>query len=305
MTTGLSRSVQTRLVAHAHRLGVDPSLILARYPAERLLYRLGQSAERDRFVLKGAMLMLAWLGETIRPTRDVDLLGLGEMAPDDIGPIVSDLCSLDVEPDGLVFDASSLQVSPIRTDGAHGGQRAILTARLGDARIRVQVDIGFGDGVAPEPEWLDYPSLLALPRPRLRAYRPETAIAEKLHAMVELGSANSRMKDFFDVHALATRREFRGRTLADAVRATFAARSTPIPDRAPLALQPAFADVEGKGAQWAGFIRRNRLVDAPPELSVVIAMLASFAGPILTHASEGRSFDEAWLPGGPWRAQHD
>src|SRR5262249_9762553 len=152
--------------------------------------RLSRSPHAERFVLKGALLLLVWLGETIRPTRDADLLGYGDLDAGALARTMAEICAVDVEPDGLLFDTNSIRVAPIRPGDACGGQRVTLLARLGPARLRVQVDVGSGDAVFPEPEWLDYPSLLDLQRPRLRAYRPETAVAEKVHAMVVLGSKN-------------------------------------------------------------------------------------------------------------------
>ena len=301
MSTGLSQSVQVRLVRHAKTLGVDPNLVLARYATERLLYRLSRSPHADRFVLKGALLLLVWLGETIRPTRDADFLGFGDLSGEGLAATFTEICAVEVEPDGLRFDASEIRVAAIRPEDAYGGQRVTLLARLGPARLRVQVDVGIGDAVTPEPEWIEYPSLLDLPRPRLRAYRPETAIAEKVHAMVTLGTKNSRMRDFFDVDALAMRESFDGDTLAQSLRATFERRRSEIPAALPIALTPAFADVEGKKAQWAGFVRKSRLTAAPEDLKAVIAALAAFLGPVLAAAAAGKAFPSHWPPGGPWR----
>lgn len=300
MTTGIARSVQTRLVSHAKSVGVDPNLVLARYATERLLYRLSRSPHADRFVLKGGLLLLVWFGETIRPTRDVDLLGFGDLGAGALAITIAEICAADVEPDGLVFDLSTIRVASIRAEDAYGGQRVTLFAHLGSARLRVQVDVGIGDAVTPEPVWLEYPSLLNLPCPRLRAYRPETAIAEKVHAMVALGSKNSRMRDFFDVHALASRMSFDGETLAGAIRATFTRRETQIPDDSPIALTAAFADLEDKRAQWSGFVRRNRLVDAPSDLAAIIEVIAAFIGPVLAATNKRQPFARHWPPGGPW-----
>ena len=254
MTSGLAQSVQVRLVRHAKKLGVDPNLVLARYASERLLYRLSQSQHADRFVLKGALLMLVWLGENIRPTRDVDLLGFGDLAADTLTATFAEICAVPAESDGLSFDAASIRVVALRAEDAYGGMRVTLLAHLGPARLRVQVDVGIGDAVSPEPEWLEYPSLLDLPRPKLRAYCPETAIAEKTHAMVVLGSKNSRMRDFFDVYALSMRAPFDGERLSRALRATFERRRTVVPAETPIAFSTQFAEVEGKVSQWADFV---------------------------------------------------
>jgi len=298
---GLPASVQVRLVRHAKAIGMDPNLVLARFAVERFLYRLSRSPHAERFVLKGALLMLAWLGETIRPTRDVDLLGFGEVSEQSLAQIVADVCNTDVELDGLEYLPASIRVAPIRRDDVYGGLRAILQARLGKARLRVQIDVGIGDAVTPPPEWLDYPSMLELPRPRLRAYRPETAIAEKLPAMVVLGEANSRMRDFFDIHALAQQGRFAGASLAGAIRATFERRRTPLPESLPLALTSEFAAIRDKQTQWQGFLRKNALTAPPTELGTVVARIATFLEPAITAARSDMPLKLAWTPGGPWR----
>lgn len=299
--TGLARSVQVRLARHARTTGVDPNVVLARYGTERLLYRLSRSPYGDRFVLKGALLLLVWLGEAFRPTRDADLLGFGDLSAESLTEMFRECCAIEVEPDGLAFDPASVDVVAIRREDTYGGQRVTIRARLGSARIKVQVDVGIGDAVDPPPVWIDYPSLLDLPRPRLRAYRPDTVVAEKLHTMVVLGAANSRMRDFFDVHALAARESFAGADLARAVRATFERRRTAIPREAPLALTPAFADVEGKRAQWTAFLAKNRIAGAPEDLATAIAGIARFALPVMRAARRAEGFAGRWAPGGPWR----
>ncbi|MGV8040220.1 MAG: nucleotidyl transferase AbiEii/AbiGii toxin family protein [Thermoanaerobaculaceae bacterium] len=301
MSTGLVQSVQTRLVQHARTINVDPNLVLVRYASERLLYRLSRSQFADRFVLKGALLLVAWLGETTRPTRDIDLLGFGDQTAGALAGVFAEICALEVAPDGITFDLSSIRVAPIRPEDAYGGNRVVLLARLGNARLRVQVDVGIGDAVTPHPEWLEYPSLLDLPRPRLRAYRRETTIAEKLHAMVVLGSLNSRMRDFFDIQALAARESFDGELLASAIRATFERRATPLPVGEPLALSPHFALIEGKPEQWAGFVRRSRPGTAVDGLGEVVEQIRAFLGPVLAAIATGQAFQASWPPGGPWR----
>lgn len=247
-THGLSRSVHTRLIRHAQSLGVDANLVLTRFATERLLHRLSRSPHAERFVLKGALLMLVWLGEAVRPTRDADLLGFGDLSDEALAGIFREVCAMPVEPDGMTYVADSVMVADIRREDAYGGKRVAMQAQLGSARLRVQVDVGLGDAVSPPPEWLEYPSMLDLPRPRLRAYRPETVVAEKVHAMVALGSKNSRMRDFFDVHMLATLVSFDGESLAGAMHATFEQRRTAVPDRLPLALTPEFGAMPDKRA---------------------------------------------------------
>ncbi len=301
MTTGLARSVQARLVQRAKEIGIDPNVIFARFACERLLYRLSLTAHAERFVLKGALLLLVWLDETTRPTRDADLLGFGTVDVESLRILFGELCTLPVEPDGLAFDVDSLRVFAIRIEDPYGGLRVEIIARLGQARIRVQVDVGIGDATVPVPQWIEYPSMLALPRPRIRAYRPETAIAEKLHAIVVLGGTNSRMKDFFDVYMLASRKTFDRTVLADAVAHTFERRATQVPVEPPVGFTPAFAAIPGKRAQWDAFVRRVVTATAVPELTTVIDTIAAFAMPVFRAVAHAERAAGRWEPGGPWR----
>ena len=301
--TGLAHSVQVRLVRHAEEIGVDPNLVLTRYATERLLYRLSISRHAGRFILKGALLMLAWLGETLRPTRDADLLGLGEMTDESIVTIFREVCAIAAEPDGLSFDPAAVRVAPIRPGDVYGGQRVDLLARLGPARIKVQVDIGVGDAVEPEAEWLEYPGLLDFPRPRLRAYRPETVIAEKVHAMVTLGTANSRMRDFFDIYALAANERFDSRILSRAIRATFARRRTVVPAELPIALTAEFGKLPEKQAQWAAFLRKGRARGVSTDFPAVVAELARFLEPVLVESATVSAPPAGVAPGRPVEAR--
>jgi predicted nucleotidyltransferase component of viral defense system len=214
-------SVQARLVERSRELGVEHQLTLARFGGERLLYRLSKSEFADRFILKGAALLLMWLGEPIRPTKDVDLLGVGDTSAEALKRVFVELCAIESPDDGLTFLPDTVHVEAIREEQVYGGMRVRLMAMLGNVRIPLQVDVGAGDAVVPPPEVLDYPGLLDLPRARLRAYRPETSIAEKTEAMVRLALANSRMKDVCDIHRLAETRAFDGDTMWLAVAATF------------------------------------------------------------------------------------
>ena len=266
---GLARSVQVRLIRHAKAIGSDPNLVLTRFAVERFLYRLSCSAHADRFVLKGALLMLAWLGDTLRPTRDADLLGFGDLSDEALARIFVDVCNIDVKPDAMAFLADTVRVEAIRGEDAYGGQRVTLEATLGAARLRVQVDVGIGDAVVPPPDWLDYPGLLDdLPPLRLRAYTPVTVIAEKIHAVVFLGLRNSRMKDFFDLYALARKGGLDAGQLSNALAATFERRQTPVPSDVPTGLSGAFAQDAAKRAQWKAFLSKNRL-EAPPFDAVI------------------------------------
>lgn len=298
----LSASVQRRLLNQSKARGIDPNALLTRYGVERFLYRIALSPYAERFVLKGAMLLEVWLDEAARPTRDLDLLGFGDLSAETLQQMFAAICDQLVEPDGVRFLADSVSVRAIREQDEYGGQRVTLRGDLGTARLYVQVDIGIGDALTPPAEWIDYPVLLDLPRPHLRAYRPETAIAEKLHAMVSLDINNSRMKDFFDLYRLAESRQFDGEMLTASVCDTFARRSTAIPAGQPIALTAAFALHPGKQAQWMAFLKRGSLRSAPESLETVIEAIATFLGPIFDALRGQQPFGSVWTPGGPWVA---
>jgi predicted nucleotidyltransferase component of viral defense system len=288
-TTGLKNlaaSVRQRLLNLAKARGEDFTFVLQRYALERLLFRLGQSRHAQAFVLKGAMLFPLWSGGPHRATKDMDLLGHGTPDLDRLVAVFREIVSTPAE-DGLQFPPDTIRALAIREDAIYDGVRVTLMARLDAARLPLQVDVGFGDAVTPAPEEVEYPTLLDLPAPRIRVYRREVAIAEKLQAMVERGLPNSRMKDFFDVWFLARNFEFDAVTLAGAIRATFARRATPLPSDPPTALTPTFGDDPSKQTQWRAFLPKTRPTDTPPSLPEVVEGLKDFLWPVLVMAPAG------------------
>jgi predicted nucleotidyltransferase component of viral defense system len=279
-------SVRARLLSLAKVSGQNFDLVLTRFALERLLFRLGQSAHADRFVLKGAMLMMTWFDDPHRGTRDLDLLGFGDPDPDAMLATFRDILAQDAG-DGIYFNADALRVDRIREELEYGGLRLRTTAEISSARINAVIDIGFGDAVEPGAELVDYPTMLDLPAPRLRAYARETVIAEKFQAMVALGRANSRMKDFYDIWILSRSFAFDDDRLPRAIAATFARRETPIPDELPDALSPSFAADAQKQQQWRAFIEDVAL--NPGELAAVIKDLAVFLMPQAKRAVGGHS----------------
>ena len=268
----IGASVRARLLRVSKEKGQNFDLVLTHYAIERLLYRLAQSRHADRFVLKGAMLLMTWFDEPFRGTRDLDLLGYGDPAPDTVLDVFREVLARD-QPDGVVFDARAARISRIREENAYGGLRIRATADIGGARIAVNVDVGFGDATEPPAEWLDYPVLLDMPAPRLRGYARETVVAEKFQAMVDLGMANSRMKDYYDVWIISQVFEVDRWRLAGAISATFARRGTAIPDGVPDGLSLAFAEDALKRQQWESF-KRDLEVDPGPLDGVVRALEA-------------------------------
>jgi hypothetical protein len=205
-----------------------------------------------------------------------------------------------VDPDGLTFDANSVTAAVIREDQDYEGVRVRLTARLGNARIPLQVDVGFGDAVTPPPAVVTLPTLLDFPAVRMRVYPAETVVAEKCEVMVKLGFANTRMKDFYDLWILSDRRAFDGALLAEALNRTFARRGTPLPVDLPMALSDVFATSAEKRGQWRAFLKRSNLSDVPTELSAVIERLAAFLWPALSAADDLRQWSSRWEAGRGW-----
>jgi predicted nucleotidyltransferase component of viral defense system len=303
MTSSSSRdvgaAVRAQLQRRARERGEDFQLLLTRYANERLLYRLAQSEHAPRFVLKGAALFTLWTGNPHRPTRDIDLLGFGEPGEQAVRETFASVLALDLPDDGVRFAPDSLAVSLIRDDQEYGGVRIELLAGITTAKVRLQVDVGFGDAVTPEATIVDYPTLLSFPAPRLRAYPRETVVAEKLEAMTTLGLANSRMKDFYDIAILSQLFAFEGQLLTRAIRATFERRKTPLV-MTPVALTPAFSEDPTKKTQWSGFVRKAALREAGT-LSQAITAVATFVAPPLAAAVADSTLTTRWRPGGPWQ----
>lgn len=287
-------SLLVRLLARAKQSGEDYSILLNRFGLERLLDRLARSRHADRFLLKGALLFSLWYDQPHRPTRDADLLGFG---PDDLENLIAtfrEVAEIDLG-DGIVFDGSSVRAEPIREDNIYGGTRLRLVGRIGSARCSLQIDVGFGDAVTPGPEMAVYPTLLPdFEPPCLRVYPVYTVIAEKYQAMVMLGTANSRMKDFYDLATIARRTALDGATLARALAATFSRRQTPLPQEPPIALRSAFAADADRQRQWSAFIARNRLPAL--ELPDAIGVLYTLLWPATQVAAAGTQATAMWAP---------
>ena len=292
----VAASVRQRLLNIAAGRDEDFGLVLIRYALERLLYRLSQSDFRNQFVLKGAMLFQVWINTPHRPTRDLDLLGRGDPSLEHCQEVFREICRIPAEDDCLTFSADTVSVEKIKEDQDYEGVRVKFLARLDNARIPVQVDVGFGDAVTPG--LLDYPTLLPMSAPRIQAYPMETVVAEKTEALVHLGMLNSRMKDFYDIWFLARTFPFDLRILRAALQATFDRRKTELePDR----LTTLLHELSGDGAkqtQWRAFLRKSSLA-APDDFSIVNDTIQRF---LMAPASAGRDRAGAWPAGGPWQA---
>ena len=272
--THLAASVRQRLLNRARAEGRPFQELATRFAMERFLFRLGRSPHAARFVLKGGLMTLTWAGEHARVTRDIDLLGWGVNSVEAVTQRLHDVLAVDAD-DGVVFDRASLAGSQITVESSYVGVRVTFAADLGGMRLKMQVDVGFGDAIVPAPDWVDYPELLDLGAPRVLGYPPEATLAEKLHAIVDLQLMNSRMKDYYDLWTAARVGNTTPESLGRAVRHTFATRGTPVPVELPVGLTEVFCADPSKLAQWDGFVRKSML--EAPSLAEVVRVAATLA----------------------------
>ena len=276
----MSASVRQRLLNYAQNSGRPFGEVLQYYAMERFLYRLSASPHAGKFLLKGALMLTAWRAPVSRPTMDIDLLGETSNEVESIVQQMREVVQIDAPEDGIVFDPASFAGNAIREDADYSGVRVTFSGNLGAARIHMQIDIGFGDIVTPAPEKLSYPTILDFPAPMLFGYSRETAIAEKLQALVQLRMLNSRMKDYYDLWLLSGHPELSIPTLRVAILRTFQNRSTAI-EAAPIGLSREFCNDPGKETQWRAFLKRSNLTEVPKGLGEIGEDLREFLGPIL------------------------
>jgi predicted nucleotidyltransferase component of viral defense system len=299
--TNLQASVRQRLKNIADTSGRPFAEVLQWYAIERFLARFAMTPHRDVLLLKGAALLRAWEADPARPTMDIDL-GIGRiLSVEEATAVVIDCLTAEIEPDGLEFDLGSVRGEPIRIAQEYPGVRVRCRGVLGTARFTVQIDIGFGDVVVPEPVEIQYPALLGNSPPRVRGYRLETVVAEKLEAIISLGVRTSRMKDYFDLWWLLQNRSFEGGDILRAILTTFERRQTRGNSGVPAGLSQDVADAAEKRRQWDGFIRRMRFDEQPTSFSEAVSVIREFAVPVLVAVSETARFDKRWTAAQGWR----
>jgi predicted nucleotidyltransferase component of viral defense system len=260
---------------------------------ERFLYRLSLSRHAQNYILKGALMLRAWNSPEFRSTMDIDMLGKAGNEEINIIEQIRDILSVEVDPDGLIFDSESIRTERITEDAVYEGIRVRFNGFLGTARISMQIDIGFGDIVYPEPEKAELPCMLDFPAPSLLCYSRESAIAEKFEAMIKLGHLNSRMKDFYDVWLLSRQFRFKLSNLAEAVKLTFEKRGTKLNQP----IEAFSADfISSRQTMWAVFHKRLKQDHVPASLQDIATEVESFLAPII----KGDSEEKEWTPAGSW-----
>lgn len=295
-----SASVRARLLNLARSTGRDFQELTVRYTVERFLARLAESEHRERFILKGAMLYIPWKLDDKRTTMDLDLLGFGNPDMENLKTVFQEICDTAIEDDGLIFNKETVTVTQIREESVYDGVQIIVRVNLGSMPIRLQVDVGFGDQIVPAPQSAEFPALLAEHGPIIRSYSPETVIAEKFNAMIVLGMANSRMKDYFDIWMLSRNFTIEADVLREAIRQTFDKRHTDLPLDEPIALSEEFYSNDSKQSQWKGFVRKQRRLDSAPTLEEIIEVLRAFLLPVVFEIGKNALTVKTWSPENGW-----
>jgi hypothetical protein len=289
----IAASVRQRLLNRSREDNRPFNELLQYYAMERFLYRLSVSEYEAHYILKGALMLRAWNSPEFRPTMDIDMLGRTGNDEANIISQIREVMEVHVDPDGLSFDAESIQSERITEDADYEGIRIRFRGALSTARINMQIDIGFGDVVYPGPERAELPCMLDAPAPSLLCYSRESAIAEKFEAMVTLGELNSRMKDFYDVWLLSRQFAFEFDKLAEAIRLTFKQRGTELAE--PI---DAFSEAFTTSRQplWSAFRRRLKQEHLPESFAEITAEVEAFIKPVI----QGESNHSNWPPTGPW-----
>jgi predicted nucleotidyltransferase component of viral defense system len=299
MPKDVAASVHQRLLNKAREAGRPFDELLQYFAMERFLYRLSRSQYVDRFILKGALLFRVWMLPDSRATRDMDFLAFVDNSIESLSDIVRAVIRIDVPEDGLVFNPDSVEAERIKEDADYEGVRIRFNGLLGKARVRMQIDVGFGDVVHPAATENQYPTLLDHPAPVLRLYPPETVLAEKLEAMLHLGALNSRMKDFYDIWRLS-QQSFDGGVLFEAVRKTLENRNTKAVQFAEL--EKELNEAGDKQTQWAAFLGKS-MVTAPTEFAELLQKIGKLVSPVLGAIVNQTEFEGTWEVGAQWVSQ--
>lgn len=294
-------SIRAKLQNNARSTNRPFAEVLQYYAMERFLYRVSTSKHAGVFVLKGALLFTAWQIEDRRTTLDIDFLARFDNKIESIEKLIVEICKTEVVPDGLVFDPASVKGERIKEDADYEGVRVKFTGCLANARIRMQIDVGFGDSVYPRPKMIQYPVILDLPHPKLKGYPGESVISEKFEAMVKLGVLNSRMKDFYDIWLMLRQFDFDGVKLMDALRKTFANRKTSLPQKKPLLAEEFYDETSDKQKMWTTFLKKNNALHVPQELPAIVQEIEGFLIKPITAINKEDIFEKKWFAAKTWK----
>ncbi|OGF46369.1 MAG: hypothetical protein A2452_00810 [Candidatus Firestonebacteria bacterium RIFOXYC2_FULL_39_67] len=297
----IAASVKARLMSKAKETNRPFAEVLQYFGMERFLYRLSRSKYSEKFILKGALMFTVWQIPERRTTLDIDFLARYDNQIDSIENAMKDICEISIESDGIVFDLSTVKGTRIKADADYEGVRIKLIGFLEQSRIPLQIDIGFGDVVYPNPKTIDYPVVLDFPKPHLKGYPAENTISEKFEAMITLGSLNSRMKDFYDIWLLMRQHDFDGTNLAAAIQNTFTQRKIELPAKKPLFAEEIYDHGSDRQKLWKAFIVKEESKIAPEHLSSVAKEIEDFLILPVKAIAKTKEFNKHWKAPGPWK----
>lgn len=293
----IAASVHARLLTIARERKLELTHILQQYVNERILYRLSKTRYTDDFVLKGGTLFGLLFGQPNRPTKDLDFLSFGDNEPETLRSSFLAILAVN-EDDGVVFDLGTLKAGKIKEDDQYEGVRLTCTATIQNAKIAVQIDVGFGDAIVPQGK-TKLLTMLDLPQPELSVYPQESVISEKFEAMVKLGLPNSRMKDFYDIYGYSRETDFQAEKLCEAIKQTFLRRQTLLPRATPLALTSEFFENSGKKNQWKAFKKRVKAPDYL-DLQIVCEQIERFIMPAVLMLASDAKIEGYWSDHSGW-----
>lgn len=282
-------SLRSQLNKIAKESGRSFDAVALQYFQERFLYRLSRSKYKDKFILKGAVLLLVHYITRFRPTKDMDLHARGiKNDPENIVQIISEISGIESE-DGLIFDTSGITIETIKEGADYEGMRAKIDVKLGTMIRKIQLDIAFGDIITPEAAYYSFPVLLDSPSPQILCYPFETIVAEKIESIVKLNFYTSRIKDFYDILFISGSKDFNLQVLKRAVSNTFQHRNTKMSD-IHILFSDEFKRDNDKHDLWKAFLLKNSITlnmnfyDAMDQLEI-------FLNPIF---DESNNFKMIW-----------
>lgn len=287
-----AESVKAKLKNQAPKRGHMLQEELTAYGLERTIYRISISEYVDKFTLKGGIFLYALFdGNFTRTTTDIDLLAQRTSNEvENIKKIFNEIFMIEVD-DALHYDLDSLDVRSITEFKAYHGVNVSIVAYLDKTKIPISIDIGFGDIVYPERVLMNFPVLLEMEVPKIYCYSLNSVIAEKFEAIVSLGYANSRYKDFYDIYILCSNYDFDGNELKKAIEETFYHRQTGFDDI--VAFDKEFAEDAIRKSRWNSFIKKKKAMESV-EFGTAVEQIIDFLKPIVEKIVDNGEMDTQW-----------
>jgi len=236
-----------------------------------------------------------------RTTLDIDFLSRYDNQIVEIENVIKDICKIEVQDDGLIFDPKTVAGKRIKEDADYEGVRVKFIGFLERSQIPMQIDVGFGDRIYPRPKMIDYPVILDLPKPRLKGYTAETIVSEKFEAMVQLGPLNSRMKDFYDIWLMTRQFDFNGTQLSEALKRTFTKRKTLFPQGRKLFVEEIYDEQSHQQMLWKNFLGKGKIKHISEKLSDVARDIEKFLSKPIDAINKDQEFKGEWKAPGPWK----